>query len=201
MPKPPIAQPPMPPENPEMSLEQESITQRMQPKIQEFGASMAAMGNKLPQTGVTSNKKTLGLENDINTSLSSQDPIKFAEGIGQFKKFEDAEFSPDTPAGLFQTKVNERYLKSVDDKGNKVYECPLTRKPCGKKTFWQRLQTFFKTLVGIGDSQTAQKEIDKLNRIDPVTKKYQSNTEQVKYRAPEQQQMAARPAMNFEGLQ
>jgi hypothetical protein len=187
MPKPPIAQPPMPPENPEMSLEQESITQRMQPKIQEFGASMAAMGNKLPQTGVTSNKKTLGLENDINTALTSEDPIKFSEGIGQFSKFEDMNFNPDTPAGMFQNKINQKYLKSVDEKGNKVYECPLTRKPCGKKTFWQRLQTFFKTLIGVQDRQKAQEEVDKLDRKDPITRSMQSNTEQVKYRAPEQQ--------------
>lgn len=150
----------------------------LKPKVDELGSSVAAMGKKLSPN--IEDKKAIGLNNDINDSLTSDDPVKFANGISDFKNFDDKDLSPETPAGQFITKIDQKYLQGIDDKGNKTYECPLTKKPCGRKTFWDRLKQFFLTLTGHLDSKKAQENIAKYDRLDPITKSFDSQQAQVK---------------------
>jgi hypothetical protein len=157
----------------------ELATSGIKPNTDMFSSSMAALG-KNESSGI-SNKKAIGFnDNDINDSLTSDDPIKFSNGIGEFKKYDDKDLSPDTPAGQFITKIDQKYLQGVDEKGNKTYECPLTKKPCGRKTFWDRLKQFFLTMTGHLDQKKAQENIAKYDRIDPITKSFDSQQSQVK---------------------
>lgn len=131
----------------------------------DLGAKTAAIGDNISKS--------------INDAFTSDDPIKFSEGIGEFRKFDDMDLDPSTPAGQFKMQADQKYLKSVDDKGNKIYECPLTKKPCGKKTFWSRLKEFFLSIMGVQDKQTTQERINKLDMQDPISKTYATSQGQV----------------------
>lgn len=131
---------------------------KTKPVAKELGAKTAALGNKVSES--------------INKSLSSEDPLEFSAGIEAFAHFDDRELDPSTPAGQFKQQADSKYLKSVDEDGNKIYECPLTKKPCGRKTFWTRLKEFFLNLIGVQDQETSQANVIKLDTQDPITKKY-----------------------------
>lgn len=57
-----------------------------------------------------------------------------------------------------------------------VYSCPLTKQPCGKKSFFARFIEALKQLFGVSDPQRVQQVIEQTNQTDPIAQEYmQSN--------------------------
>jgi len=145
-------------------------TSQIVPKAQEAGAAFAAVGNKIQNEKPSITRSNSTLKRSINDNLMSEVPEDFAEAISQFEKVRDEDIVEGTPQAMFKQKIDSQYLRSVDEKGNQTYECPLTKKPCGRKTFFQRLKEFFLHSIGKKSAEEVQKSVIKFDKIDPITK-------------------------------
>jgi len=57
-----------------------------------------------------------------------------------------------------------------DDDGE--YECPLSKQPCGKKSFFVRFIEALKMFFGISNQENMQRVIERENGLDPIYQKY-----------------------------
>lgn len=129
-------------------------------------------------------KKTSNLQESINQQLNSDDPGVFSNALDSLASIEESELSPGTPAFDMFKKVDAQYGIGVDENGEKMYECPLTKTPCGRKTFWTRLKEFFQTMLGLKSKEDAIKTVSTLNKKDPISKQFSSQQPQVKAQKP-----------------
>lgn len=119
-------------------------------------------------------------KNSINNKLNSDDPGVFTNALEELGSLEDDKLVPDTPAFEFKQKVTNQYAIGQDEEQGTIYQCPLTKTPCSRKTFWTRLKEFFQTLVGIQPKEEALTKVESLNKQDPISRSYTSNQQQVK---------------------
>ncbi len=188
---------PMPPQRPSIqpaiSPVQEAPMQNVQ--VPGFSGAMERPPQEQPKT----------LDNSLNNRLTSEDPGVFSSSIEEIGSMKDEDINPDTPAGQMVQKADQQFGMGIDDNGEKMYKDPITKKPCGKKTFWTRLKNFFQSLTGLTSKEDAQKESLRLDKIDPISRKYTSS--QVQAKTPEASSVWNRPgrgsgangAMNFKG--
>lgn len=119
-------------------------------------------------------------KNSINNKLTSEDPGVFTNALEELGQLEDDKLVPDTPAFEFKQKVTNQYAIGQDEEQGTIYQCPLTKTPCSKKTFWTRLKEFFQTLVGGQSKEEAMSRVEQLNKKDPIARSFTSNQQQVK---------------------
>lgn len=119
--------------------------------------------------------KDLSLDNQ----LDSDDPEVFSNAIEELGTLDTKKaLTPGSSTEKMFTQANQKYGRGQDNEGNQVYECPLTKKPCSRKTFWTRLKEFFQSLTGIKSREEAVNSVIKLDNKDPLTKKFSSMNEQ-----------------------
>jgi len=114
-------------------------------------------------------KKESGL--DLDSKLNSDDPGVFSNAMEELGTLDEGELPVESPAAKMIQRADRQYGMGTTEDGEKVYQCPLTKTPCGKKTFWTRLKEFFQTMLGLKSRDDAVKSVTSLNSKDPITKK------------------------------
>lgn len=109
---------------------------------------------------------------DVNNGLASNEPGPLTDAVGKMGDLDEGHIPPNSPPGKMLRYANTNFLRGSDGQGNSVYECPLSKKPCGRQTFWQRLKSFFQTMLGLKDQNHAQAEVASLDSMDPITQTY-----------------------------
>lgn len=168
----PPAQPPMeePTMVPPQATPQAQPPQPVMQAAQQAGQAMRGFGAANKAALAQAGKGKSNIQASMNEGLTSEDPEVFANTVAGFEKVRDENIVEGTPQAFFKKQIDDTYLKGTDDKGNQVYECPLTKKPCGRKTFFQRLKEFFLHSIGKKSAEEIQSSVDLLDKQDPITK-------------------------------
>lgn len=118
---------------------------------------------------------------------ASEDPLVKVESLDILEKASQEKpekIHPELKQDIEQ--IDSEY-KLGDLDGEAVYTCPLSNKPCSKKTFWQRLKEFFLHSIGMKSQEEKDAAILEFDKSDPIVKKYGKGTEGVTIPKPAQQ--------------
>jgi hypothetical protein len=87
-----------------------------------------------------------------------------------------------TPAGALCTDAADNSIiqkgrQPYNPQGNcfqddSVYSCPLTKKPCGKRSFFTRFIEALKMFFGVSDPKRVKQVIDQTDLNDPIAQQY-----------------------------
>jgi len=185
--------PPSQPTTPTQPIPQQTQSLNT-PPLTKSNSQPISVSEYMTSTNVKTPKQETSKVNDsLNQKLSSDDPGVFSNAMEELGILDEGKLVPDTPAFNMVQKAEARYGIGVDDKGGKMYECPLTKTPCGKKTFWSRLKEFFQTLLGIKSKEEAIQSVMQLNTKDPISKQFTSKQPQVTSQSPAVSSIWKRP--------
>lgn len=144
----------------------------------------------VPMEGIDT-KQESGL--DLDSKLNSDDPGVFSNAMEELGTLDEGKLPTESPAAKMIQRADRQYGMGTTEDGEKVYQCPLTKTPCGRKTFWTRLKEFFQSMLGLKSREDAVKSVSSLK--DPITSQYTSG-KQVQAQKP-----AASSAWNSRGQQ
>jgi hypothetical protein len=100
------------------------------------------------------------VETDINTPFDQNPPEVQQSLSGIENQFR-----------LSEPKVDNTRIPCGQDDGS-TFECPFSKTPCGRKSFWSRIGAFFRKLFGVEDEQTFRSTIQQENAQDPIALDY-----------------------------
>lgn len=109
---------------------------------------------------------------DLDSKLNSDDPDVFSNAIEELVTIDDGKLPMESPTTKMIQRADQQYGIGTTEDGEKVYQCPLTKTPCGRKTFWTRLKEFFQSMLGLKSREDAVKSVSSLK--DPITSRYTS---------------------------
>jgi hypothetical protein len=147
-------------------------------KVAQVSELMSQNPQKLPSATPTKEGILNNPHDTFHQDLNSDDPNNKVKALDTLDKAFNSTKTDKLPAQLQEAKqeLDGQYKIGQTKSGDDIYECPLSQKPCGKKTFFRRVKELFLHMVGMKSQEEKDAELLKLDKEDPITTQYYKPT-------------------------